>query len=177
MGDQAYIEEVGEMWKYDRGFHRLADFLGVDREKRNDARMAKKMFYLIERASIKAKSKDIIKIMNQIDKMRKDTGESYQGELLINRLYQDQRLSHDTQASTDWEAVKMLQKDEETQPKPKKAVKTESNLKAIQSQIEAEKKRSQELQALINQSQPNVNAAQEARKTYQSITEGAYAAA
>ena len=82
------IEPVGEVWKYDPKYHRVADFLGLDITDRQNYRVWQKVSYLMDQASRKAKSGNIIDQMHAIDKLRKSMGIQAQGETLINSLYQ-----------------------------------------------------------------------------------------
>lgn len=112
------MEEVGEVWKYDPKYHRVAEFLGLDVTARQDYRVWQKVSYLMNQASIKAKSGNIVDQMHVLDKLRKSIGITAQGETLINSLYQTARLEQDRQALTDTRAVQKKEVEEEVKKEP-----------------------------------------------------------
>lgn len=116
------IEEVGEVWKYDPKYHRVADFLGLDFTDRQNYKVWQKVSYLMDAASKKSKSSDVVDHMHQINKLRKNLGIQAQGETLINSLYEMTRLEQDRQLAQDIKAVEKKEAEEvkkETPEAPK----------------------------------------------------------
>lgn len=119
------IDNVGDTWKYDPDYHRIAGYLGLDSQARQNYRVYQKVSYLMNMASRKAKSSEVVDQMHQLNKFKKSLGTNSQGETLINTMYQYARLEQDRQVLSDKRAVE--KKEQEEKPDKKEEDK-ESNL-------------------------------------------------
>lgn len=90
--DQPSSEPVGEAWKYNPEYHKVTDFLGVDRYDREDYGVASKVSYLVDWAADKGGAKSFEDALSHINKVRKETGTQVKGKTLVNELYQYVRL-------------------------------------------------------------------------------------
>lgn len=89
MDNTGATEPVGEAWQYDPEYHRMSDFLGVDKYERDDFEMAKKVSFLKDWGGEGA--------YNKISDLRKSLGLNTQGKTLIDQLFQHVRLQLDKQ--------------------------------------------------------------------------------
>ena len=92
MDPQTSSEPVGETWKYNPDYHRVVDFLGVDKHDRENYDVASKVSYLVDWAADKGGAKDFDSALSAINKVRKETGTQVQGKTLVNQLYHYVRL-------------------------------------------------------------------------------------
>lgn len=92
MDNQPSAEPVGDVWKYNPEYHKVTDFLGVDKYDREDHDLASKVSYLVDWAADKGGAKDFQGALNAINGLRKESGVQYQGKALVNQLYQFARL-------------------------------------------------------------------------------------
>jgi hypothetical protein len=84
-----------DTYKYNPNYHMFADFMGLDRNKRMDHRIAQKLMLLYDWASRQAGKDSINSVINHIGKTKKDMGVSHTGKLLVDTMYQQVRLSID----------------------------------------------------------------------------------
>lgn len=90
-----YTEPLGDVWKYDPDYNRAADFLGIDKNQREDIKTAKKISYLIDWASKTRKSTKTEDALWTVNDLRKKLGVNTQGETLLGQLYEFVRLKQD----------------------------------------------------------------------------------
>lgn len=115
--DQPYSEPLGETWKYDPEYHRVSEFLGVNQYDREDSDLHKKVSAIRDWTGGKNLNEQLLKI----EDIRKKSGHQFIGKPLINALYQNIRLTQDTQQS------RTLQ----VKAKPKTALKQNSLQKVV----------------------------------------------
>lgn len=105
-----------DAFKYNPEYHRFADSLGVDRDARNDVKVAKKLALLYDWAAMDTGSKDFETINARVDKLRQQTGVTFVGKELANLLYLRVRVQMDkvNEASRELERrIKMEEKKRE----------------------------------------------------------------
>ena len=89
-------EILGDAYKYDPEYHRLCDFLGVDRDTRSDYDVAKKISLIADWGKKMAgNTNDGVEIRGEIKSLQRRLGISLQGKTLVNKLYQWVRLDMD----------------------------------------------------------------------------------
>lgn len=139
------MDTLGESWKYDPVYHRLAGFLGVGANKRQENRIAERILYIAQ----STKGKDINSILSKVQTLRRKLGISQIGELLVDQLYQSMRLQNDIELRRSKEIAEQEQRAE------KKADKIEAEAlkktEEIKVEIEKERMRIKELTELQNQ--------------------------
>lgn len=91
------VEPVGEAWKYDQDYHRMADFLGLSVYDRQDYRTAQKVKALKTLAGERTGKEDVTTVLTEVAKLQKTIGYHGVGKELINQLYQNMRINQDTQ--------------------------------------------------------------------------------
>lgn len=119
-----YSEPIGDQWKYNPEYNRVAEFLGIDRKAREGIDVVKKIAFLRDHFDPKEKVKDVSVILESFEKMRKSSGLNTQGETLLNELYQRARLESDRKQSIT-PKVEDVPKDHKQAVESKKVVKTE----------------------------------------------------
>jgi len=134
-----YTEPVGEKWRYDPAYHRICDYLEVDRNERQSYDIAKKVFYLADHVGINAKSSNVTDVMVKIQKMKKDLGTMQIGKNLVNYLYQHVRLQSDAQKLKDQRAVE--KKEQAELKKEDKKVQEKEDPAAVYKEKQDETKR------------------------------------
>lgn len=88
------------LWKYDPDYHRLAEFLGVDRFDREDFEIAKKIALIADWAGFN-KGKDVIAAQESVTKLRHKLGVQFVGKPLVTELYKIIRLDQTRQKQSD----------------------------------------------------------------------------
>ena len=88
---------VGDSWKYDQDYHRLSEFLGVDKNEREDFGLANKISIIRDWAGINDKKPTLESVANNIHGLKKKLGTQNLGQTLVNELYQAIRLDLDGQ--------------------------------------------------------------------------------
>lgn len=143
----SYSEPLGDAWKYDPEYNRVAEFLGVDRFKREDYDVAKKISTIRDYLDLNGKLSRIDQVLSSIQKIKKSLGSNTQGELLVNELYQHARLDVDRRRA---EAIEPKVR---VEPKAQKVEKKEKpiDIKEIVSQTVQGA-----LQGLIKHQQPQM---------------------
>lgn len=81
---------------FDPNFHRFADFLDIDKYKRDDPNMSLKIAYLYDWSEMKAKSDNFVDILKSLTSLRKELGTTMRGEELVRDLYRWVRLDTET---------------------------------------------------------------------------------
>lgn len=121
--EQTNTEPVGEAWKYDPDYHRMSDYLGVDKYEREDYELAKKMSFL--RDSTKSKTSE--EAMSKLTALRKQLGFNTQGRTLVDQLWQHVRLKVDQNRTQPSRALK---------PQPKQSPIQKTVTQAVQSTVQ-----------------------------------------
>jgi len=80
-------------YRYNPDYHKLADFLGIDKEKRDDLSIAEKLDLIREWGIKKTGSTQLIDTLMAIKKLKRKLGLNLQGETLVKALYKYLRLS------------------------------------------------------------------------------------
>lgn len=115
---------------FDPKFHRLADFLGVDKYKRDDPKLAQKVAFLSDWAEDNSKSDDFPVILKTLIGLKKDLGTTLRGETLVRELYKWTRLDADSkrieQQKASHQEMNKAAKKEETELKKRILERTES---------------------------------------------------
>lgn len=104
-----------DSYRYNPDYHRFADMMGVDRDSRNDIKVAKKMALLYDWASIDTGRKDLEGIVERIEGLRKEQGVSFMGHELVNYLYQKVRIHMDKVKEAAQELEKRVKVEEARQ--------------------------------------------------------------
>ncbi len=91
----SYTEPLGDEWKYNPEYNRIADFLGIDMYKRDNLDVAKKISTLRDYLDIGGKPKNITEILSRLDHLKRGLGIQTQGETLVQELFQHARLDMD----------------------------------------------------------------------------------
>src|SRR3990167_11132921 len=86
-----------DAFKFDSSYQRFAEFMGVDRYKRGDRELAKKLDSIYEWGRIKSNTDDPDEIFRTIDAFRKESGVTFIGEELAKFLYRRTRLDNTVQ--------------------------------------------------------------------------------
>ena len=81
--------------KYNPTYHRLSDYVGVDKHERGDSETVRKMSFIYDWTGKRSKSKDTSGVIGYLAKVIKDSGVSFRGKTLVDYLYQNMRLSND----------------------------------------------------------------------------------
>lgn len=124
-------ESIGDTFKYNPEYHKVADFLGVDIHDREDYDLANKISLIRDYAGIKGKSDSPEDALWAITDIRKGLGVNTQGRTLVNQLYQHMRLKLDT-SRANAQKVKAQPKAREEAPKAKNPVIGDLVQKAMQ---------------------------------------------
>lgn len=83
---------IGDNYKYDPLYHRMAGFLGVDRYTRENIDLAKKISFIYDWAKLKVGRDDPDSIMQVLHQLQRRLGVNSVGEELLNSLYRSVRL-------------------------------------------------------------------------------------
>lgn len=118
-------EPVGETWKYNQDYHRLANFIGLNDQQKGDFRNAQKVAAIRDYFH---KAKTEPEALEQIYKFQKQLGINTQGETLLNQLYQHVRLKQDTVKPTRTETKK-------TEPKVEKKDEMKDVIEAVANKV------------------------------------------
>jgi len=94
--EQTQPEITETNYKYNPSYHRVSDYVGIDKYEKQDSKTANKIAFIYDWAGKKANSKDTSEVINQIAKTIKGLGVSFRGKTLVNYLYQNMRLADDT---------------------------------------------------------------------------------
>ncbi|MBM4401846.1 MAG: hypothetical protein FJ044_01215, partial [Candidatus Cloacimonetes bacterium] len=81
-----------EPYKYSLDYHQFADFLGLDRETKEDFKTAKKVAFIYDWAKEIVGRDDRDTIMSAIRDYQKGLGVNFVGQKLVDYLYQQVRL-------------------------------------------------------------------------------------
>jgi len=84
-----------DSYKYSPDYHRFASFLGVDRLKRDNKKLADKMAVIYDWAKDKLGRDDPSAIINKVREYQNGLGVTFSGETLVNYLYRNARLDID----------------------------------------------------------------------------------
>ena len=120
---------LGDLYMYDKDYHRFCQYLGIDRYKREDIDVARKVAYVRDFLDIGKKLSEV-EALSKLDDMRKGMGLTGQGILVLDELYQRTRLEDDRNREKEvLEEIKQV-----TQPnEEKKVVKKEKvDVKSVQ---------------------------------------------
>lgn len=96
MADIAYSEPMGENWKYNPDYHRVTDFLGIDKYDREKYDVASKVSFLVDWGESMSKSRKIEDVLWRLNDLRKKLGVNTQGKTLLNQVYEYARLESDS---------------------------------------------------------------------------------
>ena len=94
--ENARIEPTGsdrDMWKYNKDYNSMADFIGLNNEDRFDEDIGKKISFIRD----VTQEKDEIGAKTKIKQMIRELGIQSQGRDLVDQLYRYARLHHDRQ--------------------------------------------------------------------------------
>lgn len=89
-------EPLGDAFRYNPDYHRVAEFLGVDKYDREDYGTASKISIIRDWAGIQSKSETTEGALLAIDDLRKQLGFQFIGKPLVNEMYKAIRLEMDT---------------------------------------------------------------------------------
>lgn len=89
------MDLLSDNFKYDPEYHRFADYMGVDRNDRNDFRVAKKLALLYDWSAKRSKTPGAHNAVKQLDGLRKHLGVNFVGPTLVNFLYDRVRVNMD----------------------------------------------------------------------------------
>ena len=92
-------------YKYNPIYHRFADFFGIDKFKKDDADIAKKLSSLYEWGARKCKSDNYVDVLKELVKFQKSLGTTDKGETLIKNLYLWARIDMDKLRSKELKKV------------------------------------------------------------------------
>lgn len=92
MEEQTPQMEINDNTGTDPAFHALSNYLGVDKYKRADHEMAKKMAHIYNWSQVKGGSDDPLKILQDLHGSVRGLGVQFKGEELVNYLFQHSRL-------------------------------------------------------------------------------------
>lgn len=97
------IDVLTDTYRYDPDYHRMADFLGVDRDDRNNIKMAQKISLLTDWATWETGKDDLESLVEKIEELTKSEGINDRGRTLVDHLYQKIRIHMDKlrQAKTE----------------------------------------------------------------------------
>ena len=84
-----------DTFMFDQKFHRLADFLGVDKYKRDNPDVAQKIAFISDWAEARS-SDSFADILKTVVKLKRDLGTTVRGETLVKDLYKWTRLDSDS---------------------------------------------------------------------------------
>jgi len=121
MADSSYSEPLGETYKYNPDYHRVADFLGVDRNDRLDYSLASKLSFIRDWAGIEAKNGNTDEALWKMHDLRKKLGVNSVGKPLVDEMFKYIRLYNARQTKDN----------QKLPPKPKSQVKPQQNIKKI----------------------------------------------
>lgn len=128
-----YTEPVGEAWKYNQDYHRVSEFLGVNKYDRDDYDVAKKVSLIRDWAGLQGKDDSTESALSAIQKWRQKSGIPYQGKQLIHELYQHIRLDMDSKAKAHINPTNPIK----SKPAPKKEVKKDMGVtKMVQGAVQ-----------------------------------------
>lgn len=85
-------EQMGEMWKYDPDYHRMADYLGLDVHARQDYGLAQKISIIRDWAGMQGKNDTTTEALGALQKLKHQLGTNIQGKELIHDMYEHIRL-------------------------------------------------------------------------------------
>lgn len=91
----AYTEPIGDIWKYDPDYNAAADFLGLDKYKRENMHIATKLSFVIDWVSAKNKTAKLENALLAVNDLKRKLGINTQGETLISQLYEFARVKSD----------------------------------------------------------------------------------
>jgi len=91
----SYSEPIGDQWRYDPEYNRVAEFLGLDRFKREDFDIAKKIATIRDYLDLDGKITRVDQVLTKLDSIRKKMGTNEKGESLVNDMFQKVRLDMD----------------------------------------------------------------------------------
>lgn len=91
----AYTEPIGDIWKYDPDYNAAADFLGIDKYKRENVNVATKLSFIIDWVSSKNKTSKLENALLSINDLKRKLGINTQGETLVSQLYEFARVKSD----------------------------------------------------------------------------------
>ena len=89
-------EDSNTDYRFNPTYHKVAEFLGVDKYKREDTNLANKISFFYDWAENKTGSKNSTEIMSYIHQTMRDLGVQFRGTSLVNYLYQMTRLNVDS---------------------------------------------------------------------------------
>lgn len=112
--DTTYSEPVGDVQQYEPDYHRVSDYLGVDKFARRDAKLAQKVSIVRQWARENAQDESLESEVATINSLRHKVGTQNLGETLINELYQHLRFQSDPHTK-----AKSLKKVSKGKPKSK----------------------------------------------------------
>ena len=81
---------------YSPEYHRIADFLGVDADKRTNSRIANKISLIAEWAKNSSQSLEFTDVVKSLKKLRNELGVNTKGETFVKQAYQYIRIKQDT---------------------------------------------------------------------------------
>jgi len=151
----AFTEPLGDVWKYDPDYNAAADFLGIDKYKRERIEVASKISYIIDWASPKNKTFKLEDSLWAINDLRKKLGISGQGEALVGQLFEFVRLKQDRERKTPEVPYKEVMSQMIEERRNKQMKHEELSFKAVNQQIKKKVKVEQEdtkkaIQATVN---------------------------
>jgi hypothetical protein len=89
-------EDSNTDYRFNPTYHKVAEFLGVDKYKREDNNLANKIAFVYDWAENKIGSKNSTEIMSFLHQTMRDLGVQFRGASLVNYLYQMTRLNLDS---------------------------------------------------------------------------------
>lgn len=111
-------EILGDEWKYNPEYNRIAEMLGVDRFDRESLEIAKKISLVRDYVDlIDGKVSSESEALQKIYGMKKQLGTNDQGTTLLNQLFQHARLDMDTRKL---DAVTPKEQTKKEEPKEQK---------------------------------------------------------
>lgn len=90
-----FDKDPGSNYLFNPVYHRLSEFLGLDKYRREDTHLANKLAFIYEWGQGEVKSENATDILAHFGKIIKTLGVNFRGEELIGTLYQHARLSWD----------------------------------------------------------------------------------
>lgn len=84
--------EINDTTGTDPAFHELSNYLGVDKHRRTDSSLAKKMAFVYNWSSSRSGGKDSKQILQGLHRDVRKLGVQHKGEELVKYLYQHSRL-------------------------------------------------------------------------------------
>lgn len=147
-------DAVGETWKYDPNYHRMAEFLGVDRFDREDYETAKKIAMISDWAGID-KHGDVDRAQRAITQLRKELGVQFIGKTLVTELYKQVRLGvKDPETKLRQEVRSQVKKDYEKKLEQEVARVEKRATAAAKRQLKKEERKQEQVPAPEPEPQP-----------------------